>query len=483
MKIKEFLKKNYMLIFCLVVVCVVIFLFLFRKIGIKDSAMVSLATAMLIFELYYVAFDMKISILLFILFFPIFVTARKVVYFDILFIKVSYESIYITILFIVNIKRIGKLIKDKLYKKDTLSSKFFLLVLVFVVLALNSNIFSENIMKSLSSTFISILVPVMFMLITLVVFDASDIKNIYYALILSLDLSCFYGFAQVLMNHMTLGDIQRNRHLLTFGYHNVNIFSGILLLVVPLVLELIFYGRLNKKEKIFIYGSIFTNMIALAITFTRGAWISFLIATFIILISKKYKKIVYIFGIIFLISSKWIFAFILHRGLNAQIFNNESMIARLQAIVASIKIIIQYPFGTGGATFGALYNKYAIDAYLTFPTPFRLKIPVANYTMEMAHNLWLQIAVEFGLICSILFFIIIVNRLKVIFQDYNENRGIFTSVIVYLIFSVLTGVEFDHKGVITGTLIIWLIFTIIELRNKEGCLNETIQKKKIVALK
>ena len=474
MKIKEFLKKNRILLFCLVIISIVVFVILFRKIGIKDSAMVSIATATLIFELYYASIDMKKSILLFILSFPIFVTARKVVYFDILFIKVSYESIYISIMFIWNIKRIAKIVKVKLYKKDSLSSIFLLLVLVFVALAINSNIFSEHIMQSLSSTFISILVPIMFMLITLVVFEAKDIKNIYFALILSLDFSCFYGFTQVFMNHMSISDIQRTRSLITYGYHNVNIFAGILLLVVPLVLELILYGKLNKKEKIFIYASLITNMVALAITFTRGAWISFLIATFIILISKKYKKVVYLLGIAFLISSKWIIAFILHRGLNVQIFNNESMIARLQAIVASFKIIIQYPFGTGGATFGELYKKFAIDAYLTLPTPFRLKAPVANYTMEMAHNLWLQIAVEFGFVCSILFFIIILNRLKVIFQDYNENRGIFTSIIVYLIFSVLTGIEFDHKGVITGTLIIWLIFTIIELRNKEGCLDESI---------
>ena len=474
MNIKEVLKKNRLLLVFLVLISIVVFLLLFKRIGIKDSAMVSLATAMLIFDIYYASIDMKKSILLFILFFPIFVTARKVVYFDILFIKVSCESIYITIMFFINIKSIAKIIKVKLYKKNSLSSKFLLLVLVFVVLAINSNIFSEHIMSSLSSTFISIIIPVMFMLTTLVVFEVSDIKNIYYALILSLDFSCIYGFVQVLKNHMTLGDIQRNRSLLTFGYHNVNIFAGILLLVVPLVLELILYARLNKKEKIFLYTSLIINMVALAITFTRGAWICFLIATFIILISKKYRKIVYVLGIAFLVSSKWIIAFILHRGLNVQVFNNESMIARLQAIVASIKIMIQYPFGTGGATFGEMYKKFAMDAYLTFPTPFRLKAPVANYTMEMAHNLWLQIAVEFGVVCSILFFLIILNRLKVIFQEYNENRGIFTSVIIYLIFSVLTGVEFDHKGVITGTLIIWLIFTIIELRNKEGYLNEKI---------
>ena len=472
MNIKELLKKNHILLCIIFIISMLVFLFLFRRIGIKDSVMVSFATAMLIIDLYVATVDMKKSILLFILCFPIFVTARKVVYFDILFIKVSCESIYITIIFILNVKNIVKYVKSKLYNKESNSSKFLFLIIIFVVLATNSNIFSEHIMKSLSSTYISIFIPVMFMLIILVNFKKEDTKNIFFALIVSIDLSCFYGFSQVITNRMSLGDVMRNRNLITFGYHNVNIGAGIILLIVPLVLELILYRELNKKEKIFVYGSLFINMIALLITFTRGAWFSFLIVTFIMLISKKYKKIVYFLGIAFLVSSKWIVTFILQRGqVNVEILKNESIMARLQAIVASVIVVIKYPFGAGGATFAELYKKYAMNAYLAFPESFRINAPVANYSMENAHNLWFQIAVEFGIVCSMLFFIIIINRLKVIFENYSENRGVFTTIVIYAIYSVLTGNEFDHKGVITGTLIIWLIFAIVELNNKEECLN------------
>jgi len=401
--IKEFSKKNYIILCSIIVISIIVFLLLFRKYGIKDSGSVALATSLLLLDLYYASFDMKKSMLLFILCFPIFVTARKVVYFDVLFLKVSYESIYITIMFILNIKNIIKYVKVKLYNKQSYTAKFLLSIIVFVVLATNSNIFSHHILKSLSSTYISIFVPVMFMLITLVVFKSEDIKNIFYALIVGIDFSCFYGFTQVVANRMSLGDIMRNRNLITFGYHNVNIGAGIILLIVPLVLELILYRELNKKEKIFVYGSLFINMIALFITFTRGAWLCFLIVTFIMLISKKYKKIMYFFGIAFLISSKWIITFILQRGqAGVDILKNESIMARLQAIVASCIIIITYPFGAGGATFAELYKKFAMNAYLAFPEAFRISAPVANYAMENAHNLWFQIAVEFGLITSIL---------------------------------------------------------------------------------
>lgn len=475
MNIKEFLKKNYIILYSILAICIVTFLFLFRKVGIKDSGMISIATAMLIFQLYYASIDTKKSILLFIVSLPIFVTARKLVYFDILFIKVTYESIYITIMFILNFKNIFKIVKYKLCNKESHSSKFLFLILIFVVLATNSNIFSNHILKSLSSTYISIYVPVMFLLIILANFKKEDITNIFFALIVSIDLSCLYGFTQVITNRMSIGDITRNRNLITFGYHNVNIGAGIILLIVPLVLELILYRKLKKKEKIFLYSSLFINMIALFITFTRGAWLSFLIAAFIILISKKYKKIVYFIGIAFLISSKWIITFILQRGqVNVEILKNESIMARLQAIVASILVVIKYPFGAGGATFAELYKKYAMNAYLAFPESFRINAPVANYAMENAHNLWFQVAVEFGIVCSILFFIIIINRVKVIFENYSENRGVFTTIIIYMIYSVLTGIEFDHKGVITSTLIIWLIFAIVELNKKDDCVDEVL---------
>ncbi|MGH4140121.1 O-antigen ligase family protein [Clostridium sp.] len=475
MSIKEFSRKNYIILCSIIVISIIVFFVLFKKIGIKDSGMVSLATAMLIFDLYYASIDMKKSLLLFIVSFPIFVTARKVVYFDVLFIKVTYESIYIAIMFILNIKKIGKLIKRKIYNKESHSSKFIFLIIIFVLLATNSNIFSEHILTSLSSTYISIFVPVMFMFIILANFKSEDVKKIYFALIVSIDFSCFYGFSQVITNRMSLGDVMRNRNLITFGYHNVNIGAGIILLIVPIVLELVLYRKLSKEEKIFVYGSLFINMIALFITFTRGAWLCFIIVTFIMLISKKYKKIFYFFGIAFLISSKWLITFILQRGqVSVDILKNESIMARLQAIIASCIIVIKYPFGAGGATFAELYKKFAMNAYLVFPESFRINAPVANYAMENAHNLWFQIAVEFGLITSILFLIIIINRLKVIFKNYSENRGVFATIIIYMIYSVLTGNEFDHKGVITGTLIMWLIFAIVEINNKEDCLNEKL---------
>ncbi|HCW04358.1 MAG TPA: hypothetical protein DGK91_07425, partial [Clostridium sp.] len=84
------------------------------------------------------------------------------------------------------------------------------------------------------------------------------------------------------------------------------------------------------------------------------------------------------------------------------------------------------------------------------PKSLRDKVVASSNLLEHAHNLWLQIGVEFGIVCLIVFILIVINRIKVIFKDYTFNRGVFTSIVAWVIYSTSTGMEFNHKGVITG---------------------------------
>ena len=99
------------------------------------------------------------------------------------------------------------------------------------------------------------------------------------------------------------------------------------------------------------------------------------------------------------------------------------------------------------------------------PDLMRANLQVADYALEHAHNLFVQIGVEYGIITMILFIIMIINRLTVVVKDYKNNRGIFAAIIVFTIISILTGGEFNHKGVITPTLILWLLFGITILNS------------------
>ncbi|ENK1243087.1 O-antigen ligase family protein [Clostridium botulinum] len=438
----------------------------------KDIFMLFTATFLLLNEIYLSFKDVKKSVLLFLISLPFFVTARKFVQIDFFVFKISFETIYISIIFIYNIKNIFINIKNKLKNCDKSTFKFYILIAIFVLFVYNSNVYSVYFWKSMADTYLGVVTPIMFMLIIISLFDQNDIKNLLYSVIFSVNLSCLYGFVQIFKDGISLHNINKNRALLTFGYHNVNIFAGILVTVIPFVLEYILYNKKSKAEKRFFYSSLFIQTIALLITFTRGAWLSALIALFLILISKKYKKLVIAMVIIGAILIKPAMSFILTRGNNVSSFlENESSIARIQSIYTDARIIKDYPFGVGMSSFPEYYKEFATRGYLMMPEGLRWKVKAAHYMLEHAHNLVLQIGVEFGVISLLTYILIMLNRLKVAFKDYSKNRSLIVSLVTYLIFSTLTGNEFNHKGVITGTIIIFLILGLIEVNNSKGRIN------------
>ncbi|WP_125152720.1 O-antigen ligase family protein [Clostridium rectalis] len=433
----------------------------------KDVFMLFSATFLLLNEIYLSFKDGKKSVLLFLISLPFFVTARKFVQIDFFIFKISFETIFITTVFIYNIKNIFTNIKYKLKTGDKNTFKFYILVSLFIIFVYNSNSYSVYFWKSISDTYLGVVTPIMFMLIIITMFNKNDMRNIIYSIILSVNLSCLYGFVQIFKDGISLHNINKNRALLTFGYHNVNIFAGILVTVLPFVLEYILYNKNSKSEKKFLYSSLCIQTAALLITFTRGAWLSALIAVFLILISKKYKKLVIVMVVIGAILIKPAMSFILTRGNNVSSFlENESSIARIQSIYTDVRIIKDYPFGVGMSSFPEYYKEFATRGYLMMPEDLRWKVKAAHYMLEHAHNIILQIGVEFGLISLLIYILLMVNRIKVSFKDYSKNRSLFVSLITYLIFSTLTGNEFNHKGVITGTIIIFLVLGLMEINNE-----------------
>jgi O-antigen ligase len=441
----------------------------YRQLGIKDGAMTVLATFLLAMELYLIKVDKKSSLLLFIASFPILVTARKLFYLDILFIKVNYEALYIIIFLIMDFKSITAAIKRSLRKEGKLNYNFLIALGFLIVFAVNSSFFSENLNDSLGDAFISIIIPAAFMLTAIANLKREDKKSVFYALIFGTNLSCVYGFVQILTSGLSFSQISHNRAFITFGYHNVNIFGGILLLTLPLLFEVILYEKSTKKEKLYVYISLAINTVAAMLTYTRGVWLSFLMIAFIMLISKKYRLLIIIASALGVLVARPALSFILSRGssYNTSLLTNESSVARIQSIFASLKMMLQYPFGIGGGNFAEMYEKFFQQGYLFMPEVVRNQITATSNLLESAHNLWLQIGVEFGIICLLSFIVILVNRIKVCFKDYSYNRGIFTAIIVFIMYSTLTGIEFNHKGVITGTLIIWLIFGLNFLSHEE----------------
>lgn len=452
----------------LIVFSSVISLLNYKRLGIKDSAMLFIATASITAAIYFAFKDRKKSLLLFIVSLPILVTARKAFYFDFLIFKITYETIYVTIIFTVCLKDIIKWCKAVYMNKDKRTLNYLIYICIFLIFALNSSIYSLNIMRSIGYTFISVIVPIMFMQSIVINFKKDDLKWIYYALFVQISFSSLYGFFQI----FAFGESFSDRSVLSFGYHNVNIYAGLVILIIPFMMDMFFYGKIKILERLFIGMAMVLNIAALYITFTRGALLAFLVSVPVIFLSRRYKYVLLGGGVLGIFAARPAFSYIVHRGTSTSMFANESTIARLQSIFTSVKIFEKLPFGVGSGNFAEFYKDFSIRGYLAMPENFRTNILVASYNLEAAHNLWLQIAVELGIISAVVFLAIIINRLIAGIKNFKNNRPAVGAILAYLVFSVLTGVEFEHKGVITITLVIWLIFGIIQINNREVSCNE-----------
>ncbi|WP_446897561.1 O-antigen ligase family protein [Clostridium sp. LBM24168] len=459
----KYLKQYSKIVLISIIVSAVFSLVLSREVGMKTSIMLFAALFCLIINIYLIFVDRKKSILLFLLLLPIYTTVRRVCYFDILFVKVTFETIYISILSIVSFKDIIRSTVDLFKSKENLSFNFILMIMAFLVFCINSAFYSWNILTGLSEVYIGVLMPLMLMLCFITYFRKEDKYCIYYVLILAIDFSCLYGFLQLFARGISMSAIKVNKIYLTFGYNNVNIFAGILISILPLLVEMILYKKNRKVEKLFLYSSFILYSVAVLITFSRGAWLCYIGVIFLSLCSKKYRKILIILLIPAVFIAKPTFSYIIDRGTSTTFFNNESSVARIQSIFTDLVIMKNYPFGIGGGNFAEAYKTFSLQGYLSMPENIRFKANAAQYTLEHAHNLLLQIGVEFGIVAALIFIMIIVNRLKLCLKNIEYSRGTFNCILIYSMFSLITGNQFNHKGVITGTLIIFVVFGIAQL--------------------
>ncbi|MBR9649122.1 O-antigen ligase family protein [Clostridium tyrobutyricum] len=462
----KYYKQYKTIVLISILVSVVISLILSKRIGIKTSGMLFVALFCLIINIYLIYKNKKQSIMLFLLLLPIYTTVRRICYFDILFIKVTFETIYITILFISSIKDIRISLLNMFRSKEKLTFKFVFLIGAFFIFCINSGFYSENILSSLSEVYIGVFIPIVFMLCFITYFKRDDKYFVYYILIAAIDFSCLYGIVQLFGRGISPTAIKTNKIYLTFGYNNVNIFAGIVISILPLLVEMILYKKNTKSEKLFLYPSFILYSISIAITFSRGAWFCYIGVIFLSLISKKYRKLLAILIIPAIFVAKPVFHYILDRGTNTSFLHNESAVARIQSIFTDLVIMRKYPFGIGAGNFPDAYKVFSFQGYLSMPQSIRFNAITAHYTLEHAHNLLLQIGVEFGIVAAVIFIIIIINRLKLCLRNIEFNRGVFNSILIYSLFSVITGNQFDHKGVITPTIIIFTMFGITELAFK-----------------
>lgn len=464
--------KNILKLIILAIVTTICGIFSFKSLGMKDGATFTLSVVLTIIIISLSIKDIKKAIYLFIIAMPILVTARKGLYLDFFIMKLNFESIIIVFLVAANIKRIGLKFNERL--QDKRSKLYMYSLILFVLGSYISCFFSKNYLDSIKLTTTSVLIPILLGILVTSIFNKKDIKNIVYSLILSVNLSCLYGGIQILGIGLSLSAIKGARGELTFGYHNVNIFVNIALMVFPLLLNELLYKKNDTKTKIFLILSLLLQGAAIFLTFSRGAWLALGIAGILVLFSRKYKYVFIGITILALVAMPYALPKVLGRGdSSAHFLTNTSNTARMLSIVTSKEIMKDNIFGVGFGNFNSYYSENSADAYLTINYELRKYMVAPLYTMEHAHNFFLNIGVELGIVSLISIIVIFINKIKKSIKNYSTNRGIFVALMLFIFIGLTTGIELNHKGVITNTYILWILFSMISINNeKELTIND-----------
>ncbi|UCG34731.1 MAG: O-antigen ligase family protein [Candidatus Omnitrophota bacterium] len=206
-------------------------------------------------------------------------------------------------------------------------------------------------------------------------------------------------------------DWWRKNHLLASTYANHNHFSGYLELVMPVTLGVLLKsGKDNLFARVFLMGALMVMMVALIFAQSRGAWICLAVAFCVMsIILVKRSNIAKTTALISLLLLVFIFSYIylsnpkiserLDTIVEVQV-EEDSFQARLSVWQSSVKMIKQHPLvGTGIGAFRWGFSRFRPEK-------------LATVGVRFAHNDYLHMAVEMGVLAPLIMFLIFIMVIR-----------------------------------------------------------------------
>lgn len=291
--------------------------------------------------------------------------------------------------------------------------KIYFLLSLFMVWSLISAFFSYN-KKIAFASFIGFLLLIVISLVEtklLVSFKKFKYKILFSAVSIGLTISSSY----IIYNYFST-----NIRRATGIFSAVNDTGSVLLVAVLIVIS--YFEFLNNKYRYLLLMPIMLGFLSLILTFSRGAFFGFIAGLFIFNLRSK-KRILIFCIIIFLIFSFIItFPQLENRFLDSLTIKDN--MDRVSIWISSVNMIKDHPIiGIGPGNFPVVYPSY------------RWKEEQRTHTMSFAHNIFLNMAVETGLIGFGLFFYIIILILIMgvkIYYNNPLNRGFVSAFIAIL---------------------------------------------------
>lgn len=323
----------------------------------------------------------------------------------------SYELIlfYLSLVVLINYRR---------YLKDMKSKELFNpIILFFISYSIINALYSVELERGLSLVRGTVEAYLGYVLIVLMVKSRKELNLIIRCIIFSGILYSVLGILQHLTGDFGWSGFQYPRgYISNFtgigdpmvrqangGFHHFNTLSQYLIMILPIIVSLIGINLkksfLNKAGLIISFIIVFSGLI---FTYSRGGLLTFLLCVVLFLIfnpkTRKYGITIMILGVTSMIS------ILIPYILNSSYGETFSLGLRMEiwkyALIEYTSSITNILFGTGQGSFTAVTGKYA-----------PLYDP-GSATIYNAHNIYILILFEMGLIGIILFLSIISIFLK-----------------------------------------------------------------------
>ncbi len=283
------------------------------------------------------------------------------------------------------------------------------------------------------------LIYIMFIMFYFIIVNTIKTKKMLYPMVvifvLTASIVALYGIYQNFFGSATTDswidqemfkDI-KSRVYSTFD--NPNVLGQYLVLCIPISIALMWTAK-NKLHKLVYLGTTAVMTVCLIFTWSRGSWLGLIIALaiFALLVDRRLVALGFA-GILTL-------PFIIPQSIAGRIasigdLKDTSSAYRFSIWIGSIKVIQDYwssGIGLGSEAFSRVYPKYALSG--------------ASYALH-AHNLYLQLFVETGVIGIVAFLIIVFLFYRSAISAYVKAKDKFLSTLIVSLCAGMSGYLFQ----------------------------------------
>jgi O-antigen ligase len=333
------------------------------------------------------------------------------------------------------------------FNNNKYNKVFIILILIFII----NTILSVNFYGSIRDLVINVLSIGLILTMINNVKNEKVINRVFDFIIGASFIVAIYGFYQYIIGiPMESGwvDPKSNISIRVFStFENPNLFAEYLVLVIPITIAKLVNSDL--KYKIIYFIALIAQLVVLALTFSRGGWLGLIVSLglFVLLIRKDLIVKLIPIG---LISIFFIPNSIVMRMKSIGDLSDSSNYYRFQIWEKSINIIKDFfvtGVGLGFESFRTISNLYIKDF-----TPFH------------AHNTYLELAIEIGVVGLFIFLLlIIISLFDVKNQMYNSNKvytvALISAVVGLFIHGIAEHVLYNPKVIFQFWMILGLLIT------------------------